>query len=160
MAFDPPMGSEGVFGPNVRATDLAPYMGPGNPPVYVSSVTYGRRFFLLIESTSSVTEMKASIQASYDAALVSGSLDASAIYVKNLQVGQTAQDVADSRAAHASLGIPAQTGTVTTMPENAPIGVAANAPMGAAASIGSNYQQVPAGSQQTGFQPPMTMDGA
>ena len=47
--------------------DLAPYMGPGNPPTYISSVTYGRRFVLLIESTSSTTEMKASIRASSSA---------------------------------------------------------------------------------------------
>ncbi len=85
VVFDLPGSLHDLLGTAVTGDQLAAYVGPGNPATYISSVTYGRRFFLLIESTSSITEMKASIQASYDAALVSGSLDASATYVKDLK---------------------------------------------------------------------------
>ncbi len=85
VVFDLPQSLHDLIADGVTGAQLAPYVGPGNPATYISSATYGRRFFLLIESTSSLTEMKASIQASYDAALVSGSLDASATYVKDLK---------------------------------------------------------------------------
>ncbi|MDF2696233.1 MAG: Thiol-activated cytolysin, partial [Labilithrix sp.] len=47
MAFDPPQGAAGVFDPSVTAEDLKPYAQEGNPPVYVSGVTYGRIFYIL-----------------------------------------------------------------------------------------------------------------
>ena len=85
VVFDLPNSLHDLIAPGVTGAQLDPYVGPGNPATYISSVTYGRRFFLLIESTSSVTEMKASIQATYDGAVVSGSLDASATYVRDLK---------------------------------------------------------------------------
>jgi hypothetical protein len=85
VSFDLPRSLDELFHPSVTADDLAPYVGPGNPPTYISSVTYGRRFVLLIESTSSVSEMKASIRASYDAAVVSVDLGANVKYVKDLE---------------------------------------------------------------------------
>jgi hypothetical protein len=65
MAFDPPAGPASVFAPSVTQADLAPYTGPGNPLLYVSSVTYGRIFYLLFQSTSSSTNLAAAIQAAY-----------------------------------------------------------------------------------------------
>jgi len=65
MAFDPPAGAAAVFAPGVAATDLTPYVGPGNPALYISSVTYGRIFYLLFESTQSSTDLSAAVQASY-----------------------------------------------------------------------------------------------
>jgi thiol-activated cytolysin len=85
MIFEKPTSYSEMFGPNVTPADLAPYIGPGNPATYISSVTYGRRFYLLVESTESRTEMKASIKASYDAAVVGGSLSAGAKYVGDLE---------------------------------------------------------------------------
>jgi hypothetical protein len=84
VSFDLPRSLDELFAPDVTGEDLAPYAGQGNPPTYISSVTYGRRFLLLIESTSSTTEMQASIRASYDAAVVSGSMSAGVKYVKDL----------------------------------------------------------------------------
>jgi hypothetical protein len=84
VSFDLPLSLSDLFAPSVTAADLARYAGPGNPPTYISSVTYGRTFFLLIESTASVDQMRASIKASYDAAVVDGSISASATYVKDL----------------------------------------------------------------------------
>ncbi len=69
MAFEPPQGAAGVFDPSVTANDLAPYVGPGNPAVYVSSVTYGRIFYLLFESDSSQKDLEAAISASYSGAV-------------------------------------------------------------------------------------------
>ncbi|MBU0983391.1 MAG: thiol-activated cytolysin family protein, partial [candidate division Zixibacteria bacterium] len=85
MVYQLPTSKEEVFGPNVTAAQLTPYMGPGNPPAFISSVTYGRKFYLLIESTSSRTEMSASLDASFRAAVASGELGADVDYVTSLQ---------------------------------------------------------------------------
>ena len=84
ISYQAPTSYDEVFDPSVSAADLDPYIGPENPPVYISSVTYGRRYYLLITSTSSAADIRASIQASYDAALANGSLDVDATYVQEL----------------------------------------------------------------------------
>jgi len=73
MSFDLPTSLGGLFADSVTPADLARYVSEDNPATYISSVTYGRRFYLLIESTESVSEMQASISASYNAALAGGS---------------------------------------------------------------------------------------
>jgi hypothetical protein len=65
MAFDPPQGAAGVFAPTVTSKDLEPYAAAGNPPVYVSSVTYGRIFYILFESSESQTSLEAAVKGSY-----------------------------------------------------------------------------------------------
>ena len=67
MAFDPPMGIAGTFAPTVKLSDIQPYVGPGNPPVYVASVTYGRIFYILFESNVSAHELSTSVSASFSA---------------------------------------------------------------------------------------------
>lgn len=84
VSFDLPQSIDQLIAPGVTGEQLNPYVGPGNPATYISSVTYGRSFFLLIESTSTVMDMKASIQASYDALVVDGSMDMDATFVKDL----------------------------------------------------------------------------
>ncbi len=74
MAFDPPQGAAGVFDPSVTAKDLEPYAKDGNPPVYVASVTYGRIFYILFESTASQLDLEAAVSGSYSGAV---SVDAS-----------------------------------------------------------------------------------
>lgn len=66
MSFDLPTSYDKLFAPSVTATELAKYIGHGNPAVYISDVTYGRIFYMLIESTSSVTEMEAQIAGSFN----------------------------------------------------------------------------------------------
>ncbi len=85
MAYQLPTSVDEIFDPTVTPADLSPYIGPGNPAAFISSVTYGRIFYLLIESTSSLTKMSASIDASFNAATVGGSLDANATYLKDLE---------------------------------------------------------------------------
>lgn len=48
---DPDGGFKGAFKPTIEQSDLAPYTGPGNPICYVSSVSYGRVYYLLFESS-------------------------------------------------------------------------------------------------------------
>lgn len=84
MSYDLPTSMAQVFAPSVTPEDLDPYVGPGNPACYISSVTYGRRYYLLIESTSTLEEMRASIQGSYEAAVSSGGGSFSGKYVTEL----------------------------------------------------------------------------
>ena len=48
-------------------------MGPTNVPIYVSEVVYGRMMMFTVTSSASVTDIRAAIQASYDA--VAGGVD-------------------------------------------------------------------------------------
>ena len=84
MAYELPTSYDEVFAPEVTPSDLTPYIGVGNPGAFISSVTYGRIFYLLIESTSSKEEMRASLDASFNAAVSSGSLSAEAEYISEL----------------------------------------------------------------------------
>jgi hypothetical protein len=85
VSMDLPRSLGELFHPSVTAGDLAPYAGPGNPPTYISSVTYGRRFVILVESTSSQREMEAKVKASYNAAVVGVSVSSDADYVSSLK---------------------------------------------------------------------------
>lgn len=81
MSFDIPTNYADLFGPKVKPMDLAKYVSPGNPACYVSDVTYGRVYYLLIESTSSLNSMSTAITASYSS--VSGTVNAS--YLSSLE---------------------------------------------------------------------------
>ncbi|MGH7533481.1 MAG: thiol-activated cytolysin family protein [Gemmatimonadales bacterium] len=74
MAMDDPQGAAGVFGPGVTAATLQPYVGPGNPLCYISSVTYGRVFILLYESTASSTDLQNALNFAYNGGVASGSI--------------------------------------------------------------------------------------
>ena len=60
--FQPPNDPAEWFAPGVTSADLARYAGEDNPPVYVSSVTYGRLVYLLLESTLTRTEIESAIE--------------------------------------------------------------------------------------------------
>ncbi len=77
MSFDIPTSLDGLFDPNVTPADLAKYVQPGNPATYISDVTYGRIYYMLIESTSSYTEMEAAVSASFSGVVASASADIS-----------------------------------------------------------------------------------
>ena len=66
MSFDVPNNLDDLFAPDVRPEDLAKYVAPDNPAAYISDVTYGRIYYMLIESTSTVTEMDAAIAGSFN----------------------------------------------------------------------------------------------
>ncbi|WP_108802439.1 thiol-activated cytolysin family protein [Aquimarina sp. Aq107] len=81
MSFDLPTDIGQIFDESVTPEDLAPFVQPDNPATFISSVTFGRVFYMLIESTSSRQEMDASINASFSGLAVNASagLDVSSV---------------------------------------------------------------------------------
>jgi len=85
MSYDIPTNHSELFAPTVKPMDLEKYVFRGNPACYVSDVTYGRVYYLLIESSSSVDEMSAAISATYSS--VSGTINSSSLSsLENLSV--------------------------------------------------------------------------
>ena len=66
VSYDFPTGYDDVFDESVSPEDLEKYVQPDNPATYIKKVTYGRIFYMLIESTSSLTEMNAKVETSYE----------------------------------------------------------------------------------------------
>ncbi len=79
MNFTDPGGELGFFNKNnlplVKQQLAAAGIGPGNPAVYVSSVTYGRYFYMLYESTTNSKEMKAFLDADFGNAAYSAEIE-------------------------------------------------------------------------------------
>ncbi len=67
MSFDLPTSLEEIFDESVTPEDLGVYIQKDNPATFISSVTYGRIFYMLIESTSSREEMSAKLNVAYGA---------------------------------------------------------------------------------------------
>lgn len=89
MSYDIPTSLDKVFAPGVTPKDLAKYIGPGNPATYISDVTYGRIYMLLIETTSKETEMDAAVNASFNGVVSGGGVEAKVSKLstlKNLKV--------------------------------------------------------------------------
>ena len=63
VVFEHPRYPEDVFSKDVTRRELERWMGPGNPPVFVSSVNYGRMLFAVLESDLSERELRASFNA-------------------------------------------------------------------------------------------------
>jgi hypothetical protein len=56
ISFTPPDTPAGFFkAKKVKLGVLRQQIGPGNPPLYISSVTYGRRFYLLFQSNQFIS---------------------------------------------------------------------------------------------------------
>jgi thiol-activated cytolysin len=85
MSFDIPTNDAGIYAPDVSPSDLAQFVGPGNPAAFISDVTYGRIYYMLIESSSSYTEMDAAITASFQGVTNSASADIDASYMSDLE---------------------------------------------------------------------------
>ena len=85
MIFDSPTSADGFFDPDVTADDLARFISADNPATYISSVTYGRIYYMLIESSSSEMEINAAINATFQSGTVGGSVSAETDYLKSLQ---------------------------------------------------------------------------
>lgn len=65
MSYDKPTSLDQIFAPTVTVDQLEKFVGPGNPATYISDVTYGRIYFMMVSSTSSKTEMSTALNASY-----------------------------------------------------------------------------------------------
>jgi hypothetical protein len=124
IAFEAPTDPADFFGQDVTVDQLRRYIQPGNPAAYVSSVTYGRVFYLLIQSTDSVQEIEASVDASFNGAVSGGSIGGDVKYVSelsNVKIGGYAIGGNANQAAAALTGdfdalktFIAEGGTITT----------------------------------------------
>ncbi|KAA1242994.1 thiol-activated cytolysin family protein [Aquimarina sp. RZ0] len=79
MSYVKPTSLDEVFDPSVTAEDLAKFIQPDNPATFISSVTYGRIFYMLYESTASAEDMKLALEGEYNTISnqASGSIDLS-----------------------------------------------------------------------------------
>lgn len=69
---DPDGGFKGVFKPTIQQSDLEPYTGPGNPICYISSVSYGRVYYLLFESTESSSVLLTELGTTFSGVTIDG----------------------------------------------------------------------------------------
>ena len=76
---DTPQRPADLFGPSVTAGQIAEFVSSDSPPLYVQSITYGRRVLFTIESDDTFDEIDTSVSASFDAILadVGGSVSTS-----------------------------------------------------------------------------------
>lgn len=58
------------FAADVTTEDLVPLVTEDSPPLYVQSISYGRRVLFTIESSESVEEVRSALEASYNAIAV------------------------------------------------------------------------------------------
>ncbi|MEM6770845.1 MAG: thiol-activated cytolysin family protein, partial [Bacteroidota bacterium] len=65
MDVDEPISADAFFDESVTAEELAEFIQPDNPAAYIASVTYGRVFYMLFESTSSTSEMMSKLDLGY-----------------------------------------------------------------------------------------------
>tara|TARA_R110000744_G_scaffold358169_1_gene465194 strand:+ start:155 stop:2203 length:2049 start_codon:yes stop_codon:yes gene_type:complete len=72
MSFVTPTSVADFFDPSVTATELATRIGPDKPAAFIKSVTYGRIFYMLFESTSSAEELSLALSGEYNGLTVAG----------------------------------------------------------------------------------------
>ncbi|WP_158292197.1 thiol-activated cytolysin family protein [Paracraurococcus ruber] len=98
--------ARGIWRPDIDWDALAPFMGPGNPPLYVDSVQYGRFICATVQGAFSSTEITGALKVHWSAT-VSGNVDFDArtkevlensqvkIYTIGVPGRQNFQDLAD-----------------------------------------------------------------
>jgi len=80
MTYDDPHGVGGVFNSNITLNDVVNYTGNGNPMCYISSVTYGRIYILVYESTASEKQLNAALNFAYKGTSMSGYVESETHY--------------------------------------------------------------------------------
>lgn len=73
------------FASSVTAADLNAFAGPGNPPVYVREMTYGRLVYILVEAEAEQTEIDAKVDATYNGLAGGATVVAEEEYVGRLE---------------------------------------------------------------------------
>jgi hypothetical protein len=87
VACAPPASPAAPFARTVTRADLSPYTGEGNPPAYVSSVTFGRALLFVFQSAASASDLQASVNAAFSGA-VSGAAGVAAQHKSVLESSQ------------------------------------------------------------------------
>jgi thiol-activated cytolysin len=72
LSFTEPPAVEDFFSPDNDPADLERFIGPGNPACYISSVNYGRIFYMLIETSSAASELEAAVEAAFETPVSEG----------------------------------------------------------------------------------------
>jgi hypothetical protein len=85
LVFQRPSRPHQFFKDGTDVSLIAPHVGSENPPAYVSVVTYGRMFYLLIRSSESSTTMEATLQANFDLGLFGAELGSSVNYLTSFR---------------------------------------------------------------------------
>lgn len=85
LSFDIPTDVSGLFAPGVTPEDLSRYVYEGNPATYISDVTYGQIYYMLVESTSSALEMNTALNSSFNGLVASGGADTEVNYMSSLK---------------------------------------------------------------------------
>ncbi len=77
MSYVTPTSVDDFFDPSVTVDELDGFVQSDNPATFISSVTYGRIFYMLYESTASSQEMEFALKGAYNGltAQVQGSVD-------------------------------------------------------------------------------------
>ncbi len=65
---DTPVSPADFFADGTTVADLEPWMNDESPPLYVQSITYGRRVIFSVQTDHTASELKAALEASYAAA--------------------------------------------------------------------------------------------
>ncbi|MBN1205638.1 MAG: thiol-activated cytolysin family protein [Myxococcaceae bacterium] len=85
VSFETPNDPTAVFDSSVTASELGSYIHAGNPPGYVSSVSYGRRLLVKFESQESSSSLSAALDAAFSKAGAGGSISLTAAQQKTLR---------------------------------------------------------------------------
>lgn len=78
VACDAPSNPASFIATTAKITDIKNYIGKENPPTYISSITYGRELWMMIESSYDEERMKATLDATFNGGFGSGELNLSA----------------------------------------------------------------------------------
>jgi thiol-activated cytolysin len=85
MSYDIPVSRENLFAPDVTPEDLQEYVYEGNPATYISDVTYGRVFYMLIESTSAQHELEVAVNSTFSGLRTKVQADIEVDYFSSLE---------------------------------------------------------------------------
>ncbi|MDO4708169.1 MAG: thiol-activated cytolysin family protein [Porphyromonadaceae bacterium] len=92
---DPDGGFRGVFTDDITKDDLVPFTSNGNPICYISSVSYGRVYYLLVESSNSHRVMSAALNAGFAGIKAGGAVkdtkELQELKIKMVQLGGDAK---------------------------------------------------------------------
>jgi hypothetical protein len=83
MSFQLPATYSDLFAPGVTPEDVRRQVGDGNPATYISDVTYGRIYYMLVESTKSQLELNAAMEATFNQAVSTVTINVDMKYLKD-----------------------------------------------------------------------------
>lgn len=75
LSVAPKMRPSLYFKAGTSVSELSSAIGRNNPPIYISSVTYGRMLIFILRSNKSAKELEAAIRASFGSICTSGNLN-------------------------------------------------------------------------------------